>query len=636
MDKYKLFLIILFCMMTNVVSAYDFAAENDDGVTIYYNIIDDFNYGVQVTYSSYYSPSYTGDIKIPDGIEYSGVTYYVTSIGDRAFYNCSGLTSIEIPYSLMWIESNAFDGCSSLKSIEIPNSVTSIGDGAFTGCSSLTSIVIPNSVTSIGSGTFEYCPSLTSIVVASDNPVYDSRDNCNAIIEKSSNTLIVGCQNTVIPNSVTSIGFVAFCGCCFDLTSIEIPNSVTTIGQGAFGDCSGLTSIEIPNSVTSIGYYAFDGCSSLTSIEIPNSVTSIGDGAFSGTAWYNNQPDGLVYVGMVAYKYKGTMPSGTTITLQDGTVGIAGSAFNGCSSLTSIEIPNSVTTIGQGAFLGCSSLTSIKIPNSVTCIGEYAFYNCFGLTELHWTPNANTNLSSSITYARLTSIKRTLYLYKNAENSDMVNALVTTLDGQFKEIIVVEDYGSFDLTVSDAGMSTLYLDYPVAVPDDDNLIAVFYVNKIEDHIMWLKKVKNDIPANTGVIVQANPVTITFSATTHNVAAITDNQLTGVTERTPVSSIDGTVYTLGRGRNSGYLGFFKYTGANLPANKAFMVRNTSSGVNGFNLVLDNEDGTSTAIGRVNEDGEFVPESSVIYDLQGRRVEHPSKGIYIVNGKKKYIK
>ena len=483
-----------------------------------------------------------------------------------------------------------FEYCSSLKSIEIPNSVTSIGDGAFTGCSSLTSIVIPNSVTSIGSLTFEYCPSLTSIVVASDNPVYDSRDNCNAIIEKSSNTLIVGCQNTVIPNSVTSIGFVAFCGCCFDLTNIEIPNSVTTIGQGAFGDCSGLTSIEIPNS-----------------------VTSIESNAFSGTAWYNNQPDGLVYAGKVAYKYKGTMPSGTTITLQDGTVGIAGSAFNGCSSLTSIEIPN-----------------------SVTCIGEYAFYNCSGLTELHWTPNANTNLSSSITYARLTSIKRTLYLYKNAENSDMVNALVTTLDGQFKEIIVVEDYGSFDLTVSDAGMSTLYLDYPVAVPDDDNLIAVFYVNKIEDHIMWLKKVKNDIPANTGVIVQANPVTITFSATTHNVAAITDNQLTGVTERTPVSSIDGTVYTLGRGRNSGYLGFFKYTGANLPANKAFMVRNTSSGVNGFNLVLDNEDGTSTAIGRVNEDGEFVPESSVIYDLQGRRVEHPSKGIYIVNGKKKYIK
>ena len=200
----------------------------------------------------------------------------------------------------------------------------------------------------------------------------------------------------------------------------------------------------------------------------------------------------------------------------------------------------------------------------------------------------------------------------------------------------VEEYRSFDLTISDAGMSTLYLDYPVDVPDDDNLIAVLYVNKIEDHIMWLKKVKDHIPTNTGVIVQANPVTITFPETTHNVAAITDNQLTGVTESTPISSIDGTVYTLGRGRNSGYLGFFKYTGANLPANKAFMVRDTSSGVNGFNLVLDNEDGTSTAIGRINEDGEFVPESSVIYDLQGRRMENPTKGIHIVNGKKQYIK
>ena len=194
---------------------------------------------------------------------------------------------------------------------------------------------------------------------------------------------------------------------------------------------------------------------------------------------------------------------------------------------------------------------------------------------------------------------------------------------------------SYQLSVTDAGMSTLYLDYPVVIPDDDNLLGVFYINNIDGNIMWMKRLKNYIPANTGVIVQANPVTITSQGIGDNIAEISDNQLSGVTERTPVSSIDGTVYTLGRGVNSGYFGLHESTGANIPANKAFLVRNASSGINSFNLVLDNEDGTSTAIGRI-ENGEFTPENNVVYDLQGRKVENPSKGIYIVNGKKQYIK
>ena len=201
-----------------------------------------------------------------------------------------------------------------------------------------------------------------------------------------------GLTSVTIPNSVTTIGQSAFRDCS-GLTSVTIPNSVTSIGSGAFEYCSGLTSVTIPNSVTSIGSYAFWDCSGLTSITIPNSVTSIGSSAFEGTAWYDNQPDGLVYADNVAYKYKGTMPANTAITLKEGTIAITQSAFEYCSGLTSVTIPNSVTSIGSYAFRDCSGLTSVTIPNSVTSIGSYAFWDCSGLTSVT-IPNSVTSIGS--------------------------------------------------------------------------------------------------------------------------------------------------------------------------------------------------------------------------------------------------
>ena len=358
----------------------------------------------------------------------------VTSIGEGAFRGCTGLTSIEIPNSVTRIGGYAFYG-SGLRSIEIPNSVTNIGDYAFYGCSGLTSIVIPNSVTSIGNWAFHNCYGLKSVEFNAENCTsmgyssYPVFGNCTAL-----STVTIG-------ENVKKIPAYAFYKCS-GLTSIEIPNSVTSIESWAFFYCTGLKTvinfsnltfsrgstsngdvayyadkvINAPNgfidgdfvwlenentmtlagylgnatkltlpaeyngkSVTSIGSEAFRGCTGLASIEIPNSVTSIGSYAFEGTAWYDNQPNGIVYAGKVLYKYKGTMLSNTSITIKDGTMGIAVEAFYNCTGLTSIEIPNSVTSIGEYAFSDCTGLTSVVIGNSVTSIGDYAFYGC---TEL--------------------------------------------------------------------------------------------------------------------------------------------------------------------------------------------------------------------------------------------------------------
>ena len=198
---------------------------------------------------SFYNCSNLTFVNIPEG---------VTSIYQEAFGGCRSLTSIIIPKSVTEIDKRAFSGCTNLTSFAIPENVTSIGESAFYGCKSLISVNIPESVTEIGINPFASCSGLKQIMVEGGNMKYDSRDNCNAIIETASNTLIAGCDNTTIPNSVITIGKNAFVGCT--QTSVSIPNSVTYIGSFAFNNCIYLTSVNIPNRLISIGEKAFQSC----------------------------------------------------------------------------------------------------------------------------------------------------------------------------------------------------------------------------------------------------------------------------------------------------------------------------------------------------------------------------------------
>ena len=290
---------------------------------------EDLKNAVEDEFGVKYSKDWKRLLKAPSRLkgEYS-IRKGVKVIGDRAFYACKSLISINIPNSVTYIGNHAFRGCKTLTSINIPNSVTNIGEGAFSGCKSLIIIIIPSSVVNMNGNPF--CRWNGMLYNESKEFIYEHQ----VLFNKDRTTLIAYISNDtnyIIPNSVTYIGNGAFRG-CDSLTSINIPNSVTNIGNKAFWGCESLTSINIPTSVTHIGNSAFSFCYSLTSINIPTSVTHIGN-----------------------------------------------SAFMWCDSLTSIKIPNSVTSIGDSAFDNCSSLTSINIPNSVTNIGDWAFCGCKNL-----------------------------------------------------------------------------------------------------------------------------------------------------------------------------------------------------------------------------------------------------------------
>ena len=304
-----------------LASAYDIAVENND-VMIYYRYINN-NWELEVTYKDNNYNSYSGDVNIPEKVTYKGQTLPVTSIGEKAFYECEELKSVTIPNTVTSIGRSAFENCYYLTSVNLGSSVTSIGKWAFFECSSLTDVTIPNSVNTIEEEVFYNCYNLSSVTFG---------------------------------NSVNTIGGNAFCN-CFSLADVDLPNSVTTIEYRAFQCCESLTSVTIGNSVESIGNYTFAGCSKLAWVKIGNSVKSIGYEAFCG-----------------CYEL-------TDVNLPSSLTSIGYSAFEDCLVLKSITIPNSVESIGEKAFQYCYGLTSVTskmvnpFPINDNCFIEEVYNN---------------------------------------------------------------------------------------------------------------------------------------------------------------------------------------------------------------------------------------------------------------------
>lgn len=367
------------------------------------------------------------------------LTDNITDLGDHVFSGCENLTTVVLPSNLTEIKEYSFNNCLSLTNITLPNTLTSIGTCAFNSCKSFTNITIPENVISIGNYAFRGCSNLETITVDNNNSVYDSRNNCNALIETETNILLLGSINTTIPDnvvsignsafynvnitsidlsSVTSIGNSAFCYC--PLSVIDLSN-VTSIGDNAFRYCSLLSDINNLNNIEFIGTYAFSQCPLLTEIDLPNSLTNLPNGLFSGCTGLLqvSLPNNITAIPQYMFNScthlisVGPSNSGASVEIPDTVTIIKASAFGGCAGITNVTIPSSITTIETGAFYG-TQITDITIPNTVTNIGDYAFDSSTLVTV---TFDSNTITSKQYSYYGSQSIQK---IFGNANIQEFI------------------------------------------------------------------------------------------------------------------------------------------------------------------------------------------------------------------------
>ena len=341
-----------------------------------YKILRDGKVQIEITK---YSGSNT-DVTVPAMIDGKNVS----SIGEKAFINCSDLINVDLPGEITNIGASAFQGCSSLANIDFPDKLTNIGISAFRGCSSLVNIDLPDEITNISDSAFQDCSGLVSA-------------NLPDGLKKINYSSFSGCtrlKSVDLPNSLISIGGSAFLDCS-NLTSVKLPNGLTSIGGNVFSGCSGLTSINLPSGLTSIGNEAFYNCSNLINIILPNGLTRIEQSTFSGCSSLMNisMPSSLTSIAGTAFSDCSSL---TSVNLPEGLTSIDGNGvFQNCTKLSSIYLPSSLTKIGSYCFKNCTRLTSVSLPSDLTSIGNGAFWDCSGLTGIHL-PDRITNIENSV------------------------------------------------------------------------------------------------------------------------------------------------------------------------------------------------------------------------------------------------
>ena len=341
----------------------------------------------------------------------------VTEIAEYAFFECSKLTEVTVSKNVTDLAYCSFWNCTALKKITLPTSLETISDCALS-FSAITEMVIPDSVTEIGREAF--CGTgLETVSIGKGVKSIGSRAFAQTTLKSITipdnvttlkNEAFAGCmslESAVIGSGVSTIEDWMFIG-DINLKDVTFKGKIVDIGSSAFEGCilenvnwenvsgridnyafmyTGLTNVTLPNGVTEIAYSSFGANSELASIDVPETLIRVGTAAVSGTAWYEKQPDGLVYLEHVLCGYKGQMPNDTTLTIKEGTKVIADMAFDTCKQMKAIELPDGLQTIGAYAFENCTGLTQIDIPASVQEIGDYAFENCFALTAINVDPD---------------------------------------------------------------------------------------------------------------------------------------------------------------------------------------------------------------------------------------------------------
>ena len=528
----------------------------------------------------------------------------ITSFNELQYF--TGITSL----------SEAFNGCSNLVSVKLPESLERLRDSAFENCTSLSALHIPANVNFVGNDVIRAANALTALTVDENNEVYDSRNNCNAVIETATNKLAVGCNTSVIPNTVTTIGLKAFRE-MEKMETMPIPNSVTTIEEYAFAECSNLSSVTIPNSVTSVENSAFRRCEGLASVHISDIEAwckiTFGD--------FDSNP--LYYAHHLCKDGKEI----TNLEIPEGITDIKQYAFRGCSGLTSVTIPEGVTNIGIDAFYECTGLTSVTIPESVTNIEEWAFWGCDNLTSvtvLNKEPIAfPAGLRVFSNYDAVLKVPAgSKTSYKNAE-----------VWKEFKDIV-----GELTITLNQYGKSTYCSEYALDFTNVEGLKAYVATGyNTRTGVVTMTRVMTT-KGGTGLFLKGEQGSYKVSVIEES-DDNTLNLLVGTLAKVTVNSKDDTYtnykFTVKAGETEP--GFYNFEdNSTLSANKAYLRIPTAwlpstSAAKSVRMWFEDEE--ATGIDEINTNR---PDSDTIYDMQGRRVKNPSKGMYIVNGKKMIIK